>query len=83
MKKKLKIKLSSGKNRKLICRVSESEYNFITKAIEKLEKESNVELNMSTFIQLSTAALAESIILSKFKIEISIPERTLIFKLKK
>ena len=81
--KKYKIGYEERLNDKLVSRISTKEKNFIIENLDKLNNQSKVEIDLSTFIRISSVSMAESIALGRFTIKVNIPERTLTFKLKK
>ena len=84
MAKKFKVYNNEKLNDKIVAKVSSSEKEFILKNLEKLNNSSReLELSLSSFTRLATISMAESLAKGSFKVNISIPERSLKFKLVK
>ena len=84
MVKSYKVYNNEKLNSKIIAKVSSDEKEFIARSIKKLNDSSRgLELSLSSFTRLATIQFAESINLGKFNVIISIPDRTLKFRLVK
>jgi len=84
MAKKFKVYNNEKLNDKIVAKVSSSEKEFILKNLEKLNNSSReLELSLSSFTRLAVISMAESLAKGDFEVNISIPERSLKFKLVK